>query len=168
MSETPSNQPTDGGQPTGGAGDGATLTQADVDAQVQKIAAGIRADERRKVSEKFADYDDLKAKASGAKTLEDRLADLESTTATATQRAQRAEIAAEFGISTKRGEGDKPSDADLFLTATDEPTLRAQAERFAAHQGQAQSGTKVPREGRTPSQTKSKSSWSGVLADLDG
>lgn len=86
---------TDGTQSDTQAGsEGAqTFTQADVDAAVDKAAAKIRADERRKVTERFADYDDLKAKADGAKTLEDRLADLEGKNVAAEQRALRAEVA---------------------------------------------------------------------------
>ncbi|MCR1785310.1 hypothetical protein KVF89_22410 [Nocardioides carbamazepini] len=142
----------DGGQ---GGDQGQTLTQADVDAAVEKIAAKIRAEERRKVTEKFADYDDLRAKAEGAKTLEDRIADLESKGAQSELRAVRAEIASEFGISTKRGKATQqhpdgePSDADLFLTATTADAIRQQAERLAGRDSaRKKNGNHSPREGQ--------------------
>ncbi|WP_418063152.1 hypothetical protein [Pimelobacter simplex] len=153
MTDNP-NQPTN---PTGepGGETGETFTQADVDAAVDKIAAKIRAEERKKASEKFADYDDLKAKAEGAKTLEDRITELETAGTQAAQRALRAEIASEFGISTKREtgkDGNKlPSDADLFLTATDQDGLRKQAERLAGRESERKkNNAHVPREGETP------------------
>ncbi len=157
----------EGGGAGGGSGEGAggaggeqapTFTQADVDAAVEKIAAKIRAEERRKVSEKFADYEDLKAKAAGAKTLEDRIAELEANGTQAAQRALRAEIASEFGISTKRETGKDgsklPSDADLFLTATDEDGLRKQAERLAGRDAAwKKNGNHSPREGNPPNKS---------------
>lgn len=121
------------GDPSGGGGgkEGETFTQADVDKLVGKARREERGKATREAAEKYADYDDLKVKADGAKSLEDRLNDLETKGTAATQRALRAEIAAEFGISTKRGENDEASDAELFLTATDEAGLRKQAERLA-------------------------------------
>ena len=101
-----------------------TFTQADVDAAVKKIAAKIRADER----EKFADYDALKAQAEGAKTAEQRIADLEKRLADADAREQRSRlvqtVAKAHGIT-------DPDDVALFLTGSDEDTLTAQAKRLA-------------------------------------
>ena len=96
-----------------------SLPQSEVD----KIVAKVRAEERRKATEKFKDYDDLKAKAGEKQTLEERIAEMEQRTAQAVATALRSDIAAEFGISKE--------DRDLFLTATDEDTLRAQAKRLA-------------------------------------
>jgi hypothetical protein len=129
-----------------GAGDGQSFTQADVD----RIVTERLKRERETTKAKYADYDDLKARAEGAKTLEDRLADLETKGTEAEQRALRAEIASEFSISTKRGEKGEPSDADLFLTATDEDGLRKQAERLAGRESdRKKTGNHVPREGQT-------------------
>ena len=115
-----------------------TFTQADVDAAVKKIAAKIRADER----EKFADYDDLKAKAEGAKTVEQQLAEMRAENAKMQRDNLAARIAAKHGI--------PPEDADLFLTGSDEATLTAQAERLAAREGEKRKqGNYVPNEGRT-------------------
>jgi hypothetical protein len=148
----------------GAGGEGQTFTQADVDRLVGKA----RTEERRKVGEKYADYDDLKAKADGAKTLEDRIAELESKGTEAAQRALRAEIASEFGISTKRGEKGEPSDADLFLTATDEDGLRKQAERLAGRESERKKkNAHVPREGettKTPA-VEGKRAWLRSLKD---
>lgn len=123
------------------------FTQADVD----RIVADRLKRERDAAKAKFADYDDLKARAEGAKTLEQRIADLETSGSQATQRALRAEIASEFGISTKKGPKGEPSDADLFLTGTDEASLRSQAERLAERESERKKrGNYVPSEGKTP------------------
>lgn len=103
-------------------GDGAgekVLTQSEVD----RIVAKAKADERRKASERFADYDDLKVKAGEKQTLEERIAEMEQRAQKAEATTLRSDIAIEFGISKE--------DRDLFLTATDEDTLRAQAKRLA-------------------------------------
>ena len=123
-----------------------TLTQADVD----KLIAKVRGEERRKASERFADYDELKTQAEGAKTLEQRLAEVEGKlTATQTD-ALRTRIAAKFGISSEKGADGEASDADLFLTGTDESTLTAQAQRLAARQSDSKKqGNVAPNEGGT-------------------
>lgn len=129
----------DGGHPNGEGGEGAgsendsdtkTLTQAEVD----KIVGKARAEERRKVSEKYSDYDDLKKEADGKKTAEQRFAELEQKFAQSEANTLRLRVAGRFGISTTPGEDGGPSDADLFLTGTDEETLTAQAQRLAARE----------------------------------
>ena len=125
-----------------------TFTQADVDAAVEKIAAKIRAEERRKVTEKYADYDDLKAKAEGAKTAEDRITELEKSIEAANREALRRRVQAAHGISDE--------DADLFLTGTDEDSLTAQAKRLAARETERKQKNNVsPREGNNPTGGKS-------------
>lgn len=114
------------------------LTQADVD----KIIAKVRAEERRKASEKFKDYDDLKAKAGEKQTLEERIAEMEQRAAQAEAVALRSDIAAEFGISKE--------DRDLFLTASDEDMLRAQAKRLADRDAERKKkAPHVPNEGNS-------------------
>ena len=114
--------------------------QAAVTAEVEKTAAKIRADERKKVGEKFADYDDLKAKAEGAKTAEDRLTELEKSLEKANREALRRRVQAAHGISDE--------DADLFLTGTDEDSLTAQAKRLADRESERKQKNNVsPREG---------------------
>ncbi len=112
-----------------------TFTQADVDRIVRERVKRER--------EKFADYDDLKAKAAGAKTVEDRLAEMEQRTAAAEAKALRSDIAARHGISAE--------DRDLFLTGTDEETLTAQAKRLSDREADRKKvGNHVPNEGNTP------------------
>ena len=147
---------------SGGAGGGSAAAGTDDKGEATKAQSFTQADVDRIVSEritreraKYADYDEVKAKAEGAKTLEDRIADLESKGAAAEQRALRAEIAGEFGVSTKRGAKGEPSDAELFLTAGDADTLRKQAERLTARDSERKkSGNYVAREGDTTSTDK--------------
>lgn len=134
----------------GGEGDEAkTLTQADVDAAVEKIAARIRAEERRKVSEKYADYDDLKAKAAGAQTLEDRVAEIERQAKASEERALRAEVANAKGLT---------ADQAKRLIGTTREELEADADDFLKVIGERESerkkrGNRVPDEGKTTSKS---------------
>ena len=115
--------------------DGQLVPQADVDRIVKERVARERA--------KYSDYDDLKAKAAGSKTLEERLAGLESELTTAKANALRSDIAAKHGLSAE--------DRDLFLTGTDESTLTAQAQRLAAREeDRKKQGNFAPKEGTTP------------------
>lgn len=99
---------------------------------------------------KYADYDDLKAKADGAKTLEDRVGTLESELATTRTEAARIRVAAKFGISTDKGAKGEPSDADLLLTGSDEAAMITQAERLAGRVAdQKKNGNRAPKEGGT-------------------
>jgi hypothetical protein len=124
-----------------GKQEGKTFTQADVDRIVTERLA-------RQAKNDFGDYDELKKTAAGAKTLEDRLGSLEAELTTSKTEALRARIAAEFGISTKKGEKGEPSDADLFLTGTDEATVTAQAERLGVKVAdQKKQGNVAPKEG---------------------
>jgi hypothetical protein len=100
-----------------------TFTQADVDRIVSERLA-------RQAKEKFGDYDELKKDADGKKTLEEQLEKLRNDLEESNAAGLRSRIAAEFGISTKKGPKGEPSDAELFLTGTDETTLTAQAERL--------------------------------------
>lgn len=112
-----------------------SLSQSEVD----KIVAKVRAEERRKASEKYKDYDDLKVKAGEKQTLEERIAEMEQQTERAVATALRSDIAAEFGISKE--------DRDLFLLASDEDTLRAQAKRLADRDAERKKSLHVPKEG---------------------
>lgn len=108
------------------------LTQADVDRIVKDRIARVEA--------KYADYGDLKKAAEGAKTVEQKLADLESKYAEAEARALRSDIATKHGISAE--------DRDLFLTGSDEATLTAQAKRLAERiADQKKNGNRAPKEG---------------------
>ena len=112
-----------------------TFTQADVDRIVRERVKRER--------EKFADYDDLKAKAGEKVTAEERLAELEKRYADAETRATRANIASEYGITAE--------DRDLFLTGSDEETLTAQAKRLAERESERKKRSNhVPNEGSNP------------------
>lgn len=111
-----------------------TFTQADVDRIVKD-----------RLARQAKDVDQIRADAAAKPTLEQRIADLEGKLTVAEAKGIRTSIAAEFGISTKAGENGSPSDADLFLTGTDEATLRAQAERLAGRKADTQGH--APNEG---------------------
>lgn len=113
---------------------GQVITQADVDRIVKDRVARVQA--------KYADYDDLKSRAEGAKSVEEKLAELEGKYSAAEARALRSDIAAKHGLSAE--------DRDLFLTGTDESTLTAQAERLAAREAdRKKQGNVAPKEGAT-------------------
>ncbi|WP_126893523.1 hypothetical protein [Microbacterium sp. HSID17254] len=134
MSDTTST--TDDSTATDG-GDGkqeTVLTQADVDRIVKDRIARVEA--------KYADYNDLKAKAEGAKSVEQKLAELEAKHAEAEARVLRSEIATRHGISAE--------DRDLFLTGSDADALEAQAKRLAERAAdQKKNGNRAPKEGGT-------------------
>lgn len=133
MSENPT-VPTDGEQPT----DGQTFTQEDVN----RLVAKARSEERRKAGEKFADYDDLKTQAAGAKTLEDRVAEIERRAVESETRALRAEVANAKGLT--------PSQAKRLVGATKEE-LEADADELLKDIGEQRGGGNVvPTEGNNP------------------
>lgn len=112
-----------------------TFTQADVEKIVRERLA-------QQAKNRFGDYDDLKAKAEGAKTVEQKLAELEAKHAEAEARALRSDIATRHGISAE--------DRDLFLTGSDEASLEAQAKRLAERLvDQKKNGNRAPKEGST-------------------
>ena len=116
-----------------------------VDAAVEKIAAKIRSEERRKVSEKYADYDDLKKKAEGATTLEDRVAEIERQAKASEERALRAEVANAKGLTA--------SQAKRLIGSTKEE-LEADADELlkdieARESERKKRGNRVPDEGKT-------------------
>jgi hypothetical protein len=118
-----------------------TFTQADLDRIVKERLA-------QQAKNKFGDYDELKAKADGAVTAEERLAKLEQELAATRADSLKSKVAARFGISTEPGSKGEPSDADLFLTGTDEDALVAQAQRLAGREAdRKKSGNVAPKEG---------------------
>ena len=144
MSDT---QQTEATEPTGEATEDKqqeqTFTQADVDRIVRERVKRER--------EKYADYDELREKAAGAQTVEERVAQLERELATEKATALKAQVAARFGVSTEPDEETGLSDADLFLTGKDEETLTAQAKRLAKRVSDRESTNNiVPTEGATP------------------
>jgi len=121
-----------------------TFTQADVERIVKERLT-------QQAKNKFGDYDELRTRAGDALTLEQRIAEMETRTAAAESAALRASVAAEFGISTKKGPKGEPSDADLFLTGSDVDTLTAQAQRLAGREeDRKKQGNFAPKEGTQP------------------
>ena len=138
------------------------FTQADVDRIIKDRLA-------QQAKNQFGDYADLKAKAEGARTLEERLGTLESELTSTKAAALRTSIAAEFGISTKKGPKGEPSDADLFLTGTDESTLTAQAQRLAGREAdRKKQGNVAPKEGDTKNSGKDDSGLREFAQQLFG
>ena len=125
--------------------------------EVNKLIGSTRTEERRKVqaeaAKKYGDYEDLKKAAEGKKTADDRLAELESKYAQAEAKALRLRVAGDFGISTRCGDDGEPSDADLFLTGTDEETLTAQAKRLSDRVA-AQAAAEQDRKKKNPTVSK--------------
>lgn len=114
-----------------------TFTQAELDQMVTERLA-------QQAKNKFGDYAELKAKAEGAKTVEQKLAELEAKHAEAEARMQRTEIASKYGIT--------PEDRDLFLVGSDAATLEAQAKRLAERIADTKKNGNVARnEGDTKS-----------------
>lgn len=136
---------TEGGTPEGAPKpQETTFSQADVERIVKERLV-------QQAKNKFGDYDDLKTKAGNAQTLEQRVADMEAEATTAKAEALRSRVAAEFGVSTKKGPKGEPSDADLFLTGSDVDTLTVQAQRLAGRaEDRKKQGNFAPKEGTTP------------------
>lgn len=117
-------------------GTGKVFTQEEVNRMMGEARRTAAASERSK----FADYDTLKAKAEGAKSVEEQLADLQRQNQAMARDALAARVAAKHKIS--------PEDADLFLTGADEETLNTQAARLAAFNKQQAESKEQP--GRRP------------------
>jgi hypothetical protein len=139
------NTPTGDPTPDSEQNPAKTFTQADLDRIVQDRLA-------QQAKNKFGDYDELKTKAGASQSLEQRVAEMERETAAAKAEALRATVAAQFWISTKKGPKGEPSDADLFLTGSDEATLTTQAERLAGREAERKKlGNFAPKEGTNTS-----------------
>lgn len=99
-----------------------------------------RAKDNASAAKRLAEFEE------GAKTAEDRIAELEQQYKAAETARLRSDIAAQHGITAE--------DRDLFLTGADEDTLTKQAERLAAHVTERKKhGNRAPLQGRTPSKS---------------
>jgi hypothetical protein len=117
-----------------------SFTQADVD----RIVAERLKRERDATKTKYADYEDLKTKAEGAKTLEDRVAEIERQAKASEERALRAEVANAKGltadqakrlIGTTREELEADADEFLKVIAERESERKKRGNRVAAEGG---------------------------------
>lgn len=112
-----------------------SFTQADVDRIVQERV--------KRAEAKFADYDDLKQKAAGAKTVEDRVAEIERQAKESEARALRAEVAITKGLTSGQ--------AKRLIGSTREE-LEADADDFLKDVTERKTKNNVsPREGTNPS-----------------
>ena len=137
MSET-TTEPTTGTTEGGEEKQAETFNQADVD----RIVAERLKREREATKTKYGDYDELKAKAAGATTLEERVAEIERQAKESESRALRAEVANAKGLT--------PNQAKRLVGATREE-LEADADDLLKDIGaQKKSGNHVPREGNNP------------------
>ena len=115
-----------------------TFTQADVDRIVRERVQRERA--------KYADYDDLKAKAGDATSLEERVAQIERQAQESEARALRAEVANAKGLT--------PNQAKRLIGATKEE-LEADADELLKDIGAQKKQNNVsPREGNNPKPEK--------------
>jgi hypothetical protein len=155
MSETAGTEQT--GQQAGGEGEQQeqkveTFTQADIDKIVKERVARERA--------KYADYDDLKAKAGEKTTLEERVAQIEQQAKDSEARALRAEVANAKGLT--------PSQAKRLVGGTREE-LEADADELLKDIGaQKKNNNVVPREGNTPKGAGSDDSTREFVRNLFG
>lgn len=145
-SDNPGEKPdegTKGGKPDEGP---QTFTQADVD----RIVADRLKRERETTRTKYADYDELKKAAEDKKTAEEKIAELQKDLEATKRDALRRRVQAAHSISDE--------DADLFLTGTDEDTLKAQAKRLAERESERKKqGNHVPNEGKQPTKSNAGS-----------
>lgn len=133
---------------------GKTFTQAELDHIITDRLT-------QQAKNKFGDYAELKAKAEGAKTVEQQLADLSTKHAEAEARALRSDIASTYGISKE--------DRDLFLTGSDEAALTAQAKRLADRVAdQKKNGNRAPKEGDTTTGADKNKDMREFTRDLFG
>lgn len=122
-----------------------TFTQAEVD---QLITA--RAERMYKQRLGDVDIDALKSQVEAARTAATEAAELRDENAKLKREGLVVRIAAKFGVSTEPAADGGPSDADLFLTASDEDALAAQAQRFVGRDAdRRRQGNYVPNEGKT-------------------
>lgn len=123
----------------------------------------------QRVEAKYADYNDLKTRADGAKTLEDRVGTLEGELTTTRAESARNRVAAKFGISTERGPKDEPSDAEVLLTGSDEAAMTVIAERFAGRAADTKKNGNVARnEGDTKTTGNADSDELELVSQLFG
>ena len=158
MSDDPTQNPnpTEGAPPKADEGKPETFTQADVDRIVKERVQRERA--------KFADYDDLKAKASRFDEIEDankteiekareRVKAVEDELGTIPAKvtdALRTHLVALHEIS--------DDDADLFLTASDPETLLRQVDRLVAR-SEPKPRAPRPNAAQTSGETTPQGDW---------
>lgn len=122
VAPAPQGDPAPQDPPLGPNGEKALAAERALRAAADKKAGELQA-ELDKIAE--ANLSDLEKAQKAAQ-------DASEAAATARTEALRYRLAAAHGIDTKPGPNGEPSDADTFLTGSDETSMTAQAERFAA------------------------------------
>lgn len=144
-----------------GTGAEGTETEAGKTFTENDVARIVRERLAQQAKNKFGDYDELKSKAAGAQTVEQKLAELEQKHAAAEVRVLRSDIAAKFKIDAE--------DRELFLTGTDEETLTKQAKRLADRDSERKKqGNHAAREGTTTQSGKATSDIREFTRNLFG
>lgn len=128
---TPTPDPTP--KPDEGTPD-STFTQADVDRIVKERV--------KRVQDKYADYDELKTKAEAATGLQTKLDESGADAAKERERADRAEVALEKGLTL--------SQAKRLVGTTREEFTADADELLADITSQKQNNNVVPNEGKNP------------------
>ena len=117
----------------------------------------IIADRVSRERAKFGDYKELKAKAARLDEIEQaNKSELEKATEriSAAEQARDGAVAESLRLRVAAKHGIGSEDADLFLTGSDEETLKKQAERLIARDGdRKKNNNHVPREGTNPATT---------------
>lgn len=139
----------------GDPGKAAITAEREARAAAEKSAATLQAqlDEIAK-----ANLSDLERAQADAKTAQE-------TATKATAEALRYRLAAAHGIDTKPGPNGEPSDAETFLTASDEAGMTKQAERLAARAG-AQGAPTFPRPDLTQGSGRDTANGAGPATDF--
>jgi hypothetical protein len=139
----------------GDPGKAALTSERDARAAAEKSAADLQA-QLDKIAE--ANLSELEKAQKAAK-------EASETAATARTEALRYRLAAAHGIDTKPGPNGEPSDAETFLTASDEAGMTKQAERLAARAG-TQGAPTFPRPDLTQGSGRDTANGSGPDADF--
>ena len=134
----------------------------------QEQVNSLLAEQKRKITERFSDYDEIKAKAAQVDTLK---AESDAAIAAAVTRAEAAEGQVQQFQTEKQVETWKTEVAKA--TGVPATALRGSTkEDFEAHAAELKplitgAGPVIPSQGDSPTKQASVSPWSGVLQSLD-
>lgn len=131
----PQGEPAAQDTPLGPNGEKALKAERELRATADKKAADLQAQLDKIAQANMTELEKAQKEAQDAR----------ETATKATTEALRYRIAGAHGISTTPSEDGKPSDADLFLTGTDEASMTAQAERLAARASDTGNAPTFPR-----------------------
>jgi hypothetical protein len=139
----------------GDPGKAAITAEREARAAAERSAAELKAKLDEVERAKMSDLERAQADAKAAQEAATK----------ATTEALRYRLAAAHGIDTTPGPNGEPSDAETFLTATDEAGMTKQAERLAAR-SKAQGAPTFPRPDLTQGSGRDTANGSGPDADF--